>query len=78
MFTCTESAHEWSIDAVETKDAGLSVAYTNAKTMANGHTIAVIKGLKAKWSSLVVKIGTRVKNILLVERDHGIDCRIPM
>jgi protein PhnA len=36
----------------------------------------VIKDLKVKGSSAVVKVGTRVKNIRLAEGDHNIDCKI--
>lgn len=41
-----------------------------------GDTVTVIKDLKVKGSSLVVKMGTKVKNIRLVEGDHDIDCKI--
>ena len=41
-----------------------------------GDTVSVIKDLKVKGSSLVVKVGTRVKNIRLVSGDHDIDCKI--
>ncbi len=43
----------------------------------DGDTAIFIKDLKVKGSSAVVKVGTRVKNIRLVEGDHDIDCRIP-
>lgn len=42
----------------------------------DGDTVTVIKDLKVKGSSSVVKVGTKVKNIRLVEGDHDIDCRI--
>jgi len=44
--------------------------------LADGDSITVIKDLKVKGSSAVVKVGTRVKNIRLVEGDHNIDCKI--
>ena len=49
----------------------------NGNTLSDGDTIVVIKDLKVKGSSLVVKVGTKVKNIRLVEGDHDIDCKVP-
>ena len=49
-------------------------AYGNA--LHDGDSITVIKDLKVKGSSLVVKVGTKVKSIRLVEGDHDIDCKI--
>ncbi|WP_414811530.1 zinc ribbon domain-containing protein YjdM [Paracoccus sanguinis] len=43
----------------------------------DGDTVTVIKDLRVKGSSAVVKVGTKVKGIRLVEGDHDIDCRIP-
>jgi protein PhnA len=42
----------------------------------DGDTVTVIKDLKVKGSSTVVKVGTKVRNIRLVEGDHDIDCKI--
>ncbi len=42
----------------------------------DGDTVTVIKDLKVKGSSSVVKVGTKVRNIRLVDGDHDIDCRI--
>lgn len=44
--------------------------------LADGDSVTVIKDLKIKGSSSVVKVGTKVKNIRLVEGDHDIDCKI--
>lgn len=49
-------------------------AYGNV--LADGDTVTVIKDLKLKRSSLVVKVGTKVKNIRIFEGDHNIDCKI--
>ena len=48
----------------------------NGNVLQDGDTITVIKDLKIKGSSSVVKVGTKVKNIRLVEGDHDIDCKI--
>ncbi|GAB2727704.1 zinc ribbon domain-containing protein YjdM [Halomonas garicola] len=77
LLICPECAHEWVIDgAVEDEpDAPLaSDAYGNM--LQDGDSITVIKDLKIKGSSTVVKVGTKAKNIRLVEGDHDIDCKI--
>jgi len=77
MYVCPECAHEWGKDAAaETADAGLVVVDANGNTLQDGDTVSVIKDLKVKGSSSVVKVGTKVKNIRLVEGDHNIDCKI--
>jgi protein PhnA len=48
----------------------------NGNVLADGDTVTVIKDLKLKGSSLVIKVGTKVKNIRLVEGDHDIDCKV--
>jgi protein PhnA len=49
----------------------------NGAVLQDGDTVTVIKDLKVKGASSVVKVGTKVKNIRLVEGDHNIDCKIP-
>ena len=48
----------------------------NGNLLQDGDSVTVIKDLKVKGSSLVVKVGTKVKNIRLVDGDHDIDCKI--
>ena len=76
-YVCPECAHEWSTaDApAVASDAG-SVQDANGNTLVDGDAVIVIKDLKVKGSSQVVKGGTRVKNIRLVEGDHNIDCKV--
>ena len=77
MFVCPECAHEWSQDpASEDNDNERVIKDANGNVLNDGDTVAVIKDLKVKGSSSVVKIGTKVKNIRLVEGDHDIDCKI--
>lgn len=77
MFVCPECAHEWSTDTTaETTDTGLVVNDAFGNALKDGDSITVIKDLKVKGSSSVVKVGTKVKNIHLVEGDHNIDCKI--
>lgn len=59
-----------------TPDTERVVRDANGNVLQDGDTITVIKDLKVKGSSSVVKVGTKVKNIRLVEGDHDIDCKI--
>jgi protein PhnA len=77
LLICPECAHEWAqgqdtaaVDEKIVRDA-------NGTEIKDGDTVTVIKDLKVKGSSAVVKVGTKVKNIRLVDGDHDIDCKIP-
>jgi protein PhnA len=77
LFICPECAHEWSNDSNhETADTA-TIRDANGTELKDGDTVTVIKDLKVKGSSSVVKIGTKVKNIRLVDGDHDIDCKVP-
>ena len=77
LFICPECAHEWTSNVEEKlTDTTLTVKDANGNLLQDGDTISVIKDLKVKGSSSVVKVGTKVKNIRLVEGDHNIDCKI--
>jgi len=77
QYVCPECAHEWpKIAAAEGAEQVRVVRDANGTELHDGDTVTVIKDLKVKGSSLVVKVGTKVKNIRLVEGDHDIDCKI--
>lgn len=76
MYVCPECAHEWAQDAAGGADQGPVVRDAHGNELHDGDTVTVIKDLKVKGSSTVVKVGTKVRNIRLVEGDHDIDCRI--
>ena len=76
MLVCPECAHEWSKVAVTDSEEVKVVCDANGNVLQDGDTITVIKDLKVKGSSSVVKVGTKVKNIRLVDGDHDIDCKI--
>jgi len=86
FFNCPTCGHEWSTvaNAGDTGD-GKDIIYdgkavvrdANGILLQDGDTVTVIKDLRAKGSSTVVKVGTKVKNIRLVEGDHNIDCKVP-
>lgn len=78
LFVCPECAHEWPQAAAPeaASEETRVVRDANGNELHDGDTVTVIKDLKVKGSSLVVKVGTKVKNIRLVDGDHDIDCRI--
>lgn len=77
MYICPECAHEWpqKSEAGAFEDTN-DIKDSNGNVLHDGDTITVIKDLKVKGSSSVVKVGTKVKNIRLVDGDHDIDCKI--
>lgn len=79
LFCCPDCGHEWSGTASSEGDGAEEkvVRDANGAVLADGDTVLVIKDLKIKGSSSVVKVGTKVKNIRLVDGDHDIDCKIP-
>lgn len=78
LYVCPECAHEWPQQAAEAaEESGAKVVKdANGNVLQDGDSVTVIKDLKVKGSSLVVKVGTKVKNIRLVDGDHDIDCKI--
>ncbi len=74
LMVCPECGHEWSPgtseDAVQIRDSVGNI-------LADGDTVTVIKDLKLKGSSSVIKVGTKVRGIRLVDGDHDIDCKVP-
>ncbi|WP_375209243.1 zinc ribbon domain-containing protein YjdM [Hyphomonas jannaschiana] len=75
LLICPECGHEWSANSADASDEKV-VKDSNGNPLADGDTVTVIKDLKIKGSSQVVKRGTKVKNIRLVDGDHDIDCKI--
>lgn len=76
-FVCPECACEWpQVGAAEPVQAGLVVKDANGNLLADGDSVTVIKDLKVKGSAQGVKVGTKVRNIRLVDGDHNIDCKI--
>ncbi len=76
QLVCPECGHEWSAEAPGSGDDERVIKDANGNLLQDGDTVTVIKDLKVKGSSLVVKVGTKVKNIRLVDGDHDIDCKI--
>jgi protein PhnA len=76
MYVCPECAHEWQKNAVADEDQKPVVRDAHGNVLNDGDTVTVIKDLKIRGSSAVVKVGTKVKNIRLIDGDHDIDCKI--
>ena len=72
LFVCPECGHEWREGDIPSD----AIIDANGNILQSGDTVTVIKDLKVKGSSAVIKVGTKVKNIRLVEGDHPIDCKI--
>jgi len=76
MLICPECAHEWALGQEAVHDDALIVKDANGNLLNDGDSISIIKDLKVKGSSSTLKIGTKVKNIRLIDGDHNIDCKI--
>ncbi len=76
LLICPSCAHEWHSTASTLENSENIVKDAYGNLLQDGDTVTVIKDLKVKGASSVVKVGTKVKNIRLVEGDHNIDCKI--
>ncbi len=76
-YVCPECAYEWNeLSETNGSPSEKIVRDANGNILQDGDTVTVIKDLKVKGSSSAIKIGTKVKNITLVDGDHDIDCKI--
>ncbi len=78
LYICPECAYEWSKNESD-EEQEFTVKDSNGATLRSGDDVTITKDLKVKGSSSVVKVGTKIKGIRLVESadDHNIDCKIP-
>lgn len=77
MFVCPECAHEWPQQAAAAADEAARVwRDAHGNVLVDGDSVTLIKDLKLKGSSTVIKVGTKVRNIRLIDGDHDIDCKI--
>ena len=77
LLICPECAYEWSSESSgENQEDVKVVRDANGNVLSDGDSVSIIKDLKVKGSSSVLKIGTKVKSIRLVDSDHDIDCQI--
>lgn len=75
QLVCPECGHEWTPGADDAQ--AVEVRDSVGNLLSDGDTVTVIKDLKLKGSSSVVKVGTKVRGIRLVDGDHDIDCKVP-
>lgn len=75
LLNCPECGHEWG--AQDPSDTAPATRDSVGNVLEDGDTVTVIKDLKIKGSSSVVKVGTKVRGIRLVDGDHDIDCKVP-
>ncbi len=77
MFVCPECGYEWPKDAPVIDEDHFEIRDANGSVLQDGDSVTVIKDLKLKGSSSVIKVGTKIKNIRLIDKpDHNIDCKI--
>ena len=79
LLVCPECAHEWAAaDGAGAEASATPVKDAVGNILADGDTVTVIKDLKIKGSSTVIKVGTKVRGIRLVDGvgDHDIDCKV--
>ncbi len=77
MLVCPECGHEWSKDEPLVDEDHFEIRDANGAVLQDGDSVTVIKDLKLKGSSAVIKVGTKIKNIRLIDKpDHNIDCKI--
>ncbi|WP_426416743.1 zinc ribbon domain-containing protein YjdM [Aestuariirhabdus sp. LZHN29] len=77
LYVCPSCGHEWSSETIaEEVEEGLVVRDANGNPLADGDNVTLIKDLKVKGSSSVIKVGTKVRINRLVEGDHDIDCKV--
>jgi protein PhnA len=79
LLVCPECGHEWSVAAAEADAPGERIIKDAVgNVLADGDTVTVVKDLKIKGSSTVIKVGTKVRGIRLLDGvgDHDIDCKV--
>ena len=77
LLVCPVSAHEWNAaDTAAAEPAERVWKDAHGNVLQDGDTVTLVKDLKIKGSSSVVKVGTKVKNIRLIDGDHDIDCKV--
>lgn len=79
LLICPMCAHEWTRESAEEEALLALIKDANGNVLSDGDNVSVIKDLKIKGSSNVIKQGTKVKGIRLIDPEdgHDIDCKIP-
>lgn len=75
LNTCPDCGHEWSAEE-GAAEANAIAKDSNGAELADGDAVTVIKDLKVRGSSMVIKRGTKVKSIRLTDNPEEVDCKI--
>lgn len=75
-YICPECAHEWTPFSTTAEEVQRIWKDAHGNILQSGDSVIIIKDLKVKGSTSDLKVGTKIKNIRLVEDDHDIDCKI--
>jgi protein PhnA len=76
QLVCPSCGHEWRPADAAAEPAAKVWKDAHGNLLQDGDSVTLIKDLKIKGSSAVIKVGTKVKNIRLIDGDHDIDCKI--
>ena len=79
LLICPECSHEWKQSERQALEQQEIIKDANGNVLVDGDSVTVVKDLKIKGSSMVVKVGTKVKTIRLIidaSDGHNIDCKI--
>jgi len=78
LLICPECAHEWNPDEVDEANADGVVKDSVGNVLADGDTVTIVKDLKVKGYANSIKVGTKVRNIRLIDavNGHDIDCKV--
>ena len=74
-WICTDCSHEWNDNDLSSDAEGRTVRDANGTVLNDGDTVTLIKDLKVRGTSSVLKVGTKIKNIRIVDGNHDIDCK---
>ncbi|MDO5686844.1 MAG: zinc ribbon domain-containing protein YjdM [Neisseria sp.] len=76
QLVCPECGHEWQEGESASSAETATVTDAHGTPLSDGDSVVLIKDLKIKGSSQVIKQGTKVKSIRLQDGDHNIACKI--
>ena len=76
LNVCPDCSHEWNEGSESDEETASAVRDSNGTILVDGDAVTVIKDLKVKGSSMVIKRGTKVKSIKLTDNPEEVDCRI--
>lgn len=77
LFICPECAHEWNPSEDSDDEQNIQVNDANGTRLTEGDKLTLIKDLKVKGSSQVLKIGTKAVIKRIAEgKDHQLDCKV--